>query len=144
MAQRRTKGEGGLFRVKGSRFWRAQYLHNGKVIRVSTKEKVKARALAVLRRYMADAARGLVPLPEAQKLRYADLRRGLIANYEERGNRSLTTYADGAENINGLKQLDEFFGFGLTIRGRHSCRSRLKRLGNSRVNVKLTAWGRQW
>ena len=112
MAQRRAKGEGGLFRVKGSRFWRAQYSHNGKLIRVSTKEKVKARALLILQGYIADAARGLAPLPEAQKLRYADLRRGLIANYEERGNRSLTTYADGAENINGLKQLDDFFGFG--------------------------------
>jgi len=111
MAKRRAKGEGGLFQVKGSRFWRAQYIHNGKVIRVSTKEKVKARALIVLQRYMADADRGLAPLPEAQKLRYADLRRGLIANYEERGNRSLTTYADGEENINGLRQLDEFFNY---------------------------------
>jgi integrase len=111
MTLRRVKGEGGLFRVKGSRFWRAQYVHNGKVIRVSTKEKVKARALLILQRYMADAARGLAPLPEAQKLRYADLRRGLIANYEERGNRSLTTYANGEENINGLRQLDEFFNY---------------------------------
>ena len=65
MAQRREKGEGGLFKVKGSRFWRAQYQHDGKVIRVSTGEHVKARALAALQRFMADAARGLPPLPGA-------------------------------------------------------------------------------
>ena len=82
MAQRRSKGEGGLFRVKGSRFWRAQYVHNGKVIRVSTQETVKQKALSVLQRFMADSVRGLPPLPDA---RYADLRRGLIADYEAKG-----------------------------------------------------------
>ncbi len=112
MAKRRAKGEGGLFRVAGSRFWRAQYIHNGKVIRVSTEETVKQKALAVLQRLMGDAARGLPPLPDAHKIRYADLRRGLIADYEAKGNRSLTTTADGEDYINGLKQLDEFFGFG--------------------------------
>jgi integrase len=112
MAQRRAKGEGGLFKVSGSRFWRAQYNSNGKIIRVSTGESVKQRALAVLQRLMADTARGLPPLPDAHKIRYGDLRRGLIADYTAKGNRSLTTTADGEDYINGLKQLDEFFGFG--------------------------------
>jgi integrase len=66
----------------------------------------------LLRRLMGDRDRGLAPLPDAQKIRYADLRRGLIANYGEKGNRSLTTDASGEEYINGLKQLDEFFGYG--------------------------------
>lgn len=43
---------------------------------------------------------------------YADLRKGLLDNYVERGNRSLKTTADGEESINGLKQLDDFFGYG--------------------------------
>jgi integrase len=111
MAQRRAKGEGGLFKVKGSRFWRAQYVHNGKVIRVSTKEEVKAKARLLLQRWMSDAVRGLPPLPDAHKIRYADLRRGLIADYIAKGNRSLITTADGDETINGLAQLDEFFGY---------------------------------
>jgi integrase len=112
MAQRRAKGEGGLFKVKGSRFWRAQYTnHDGKVIRVSTKESVKAKARLLLQRWMSDAVRGLPPLPDAHKIRYADLRRGLIAAYIAKGNRSLTTTANGDETINGLKQLDEFFGY---------------------------------
>jgi integrase len=114
---RRPKGEGSLLKRAGCRFWYAQYVHNGQKVRVSTREVSKMKALGALRRLMGDADRGLAPLPEAQKLRYADLRRGLIANYEERGNRSLTTYADGAENINGLKQLDDFFNYGESNQG---------------------------
>jgi len=70
------------------------------------------KALGVLRRLMGDRDRGLASLPEAQKLRYADLRAGLLDDYNARGNKSLKTDADGVESINGLKQLDEFFGFG--------------------------------
>ncbi len=102
MAKRRAKGEGGLFRVKGSRLCRAHYIHNGKVIRVSTEESVKQKALSVLQRLMADTARGFPPLPDAHKIRYADLRRRLIADYEAKGNRSLTTTADSEAYINGL------------------------------------------
>jgi integrase len=120
--RRRAKGEGSLLKIYGkkdakghkkpvSEIWYAQYVHNGKQVRVSTGETSKMKALGVLRRLMGDRDRGLAPLPESQKLRYADLRRGLIANYEERGNRSLTTYADGEENINGLRQLDDFFNY---------------------------------
>ncbi len=108
---RRPKGEGSLLKVKGCRFWYAQYVHNGKQVRVSTREESKMKALGFLRRLMGDRDRGLASLPDAQKLRYADLRRGLLANYMERGNRSLTTNAAGEETVNGLKQLDEFFGF---------------------------------
>jgi hypothetical protein len=108
---RRAKGEGGLFKVKGCRFWYAQYVHNGKQVRVSTREESKMKALGALRRLMGDRDRGLAPMPEAQKLRYADLRSGLLANYNERGNRSLRTSADGEESIGGLKQLDAFFNF---------------------------------
>ena len=112
MAERRAKGEGGLFKVKGSRFWRAQYKNfDGKIIRVSTKEVVKAKARILLQKWMSDAARGLPALPSAHKIRYADLRKRLIANYITKGNRSLLTTADGEETINGLKQLDDFFGY---------------------------------
>lgn len=110
---RRVKGEGSLLKIKGCRFWYAQYVHNGRQVRVSTRTEMKQKALGVLRRLMGDRDRGLASLPEAQKLRYADLRRGLLANYEEKGNRSLTTTADGEEMIGGLKQLDDFFRFGL-------------------------------
>ncbi len=60
---------------------------------------------------MGDRDRGLASLPEAAKLRYADLRRALLDNYIERGNRPLTTTAKGEETIIGLPQLDSFFNF---------------------------------
>jgi site-specific recombinase XerD len=108
---RRPKGEGSLLKIKGCRFWYAQYVHNGKQVRVSTRTESKMKALGALRRLMGDRDRGLASLPEAQKLRYADLRRGLLANYIERGNRLITT-ASGEDTVKGLKQLDDFFGFG--------------------------------
>ena len=109
---RRPKGEGSLLKRKGCRFWYAQYVHNGQKVRVSTREVSKMKALGALRRLMGDADRGLASLPEAHKLRYADLRQGLIDDYQRKGNRSLTTDADGEETVLGLEQLDEFFGFG--------------------------------
>jgi len=109
---RRAKGEGSLLKVKGCRFWYAQYVHDGRQVRVSTRETSKMKAVRVLQRLMGDRDRGLASLPEAQKLRYADLRKMLLADYGARGNRSLTTNAAGEETVNGLKQLDEFFGFG--------------------------------
>jgi integrase len=108
---RRAKGEGSLLKRAGCRFWYAQYVHDGRKVRVSTKETSKMVALAVLRRLMSDRDRGLAPLPEAQKLRYADLRQGLIDDYRERGNRTLTTDADGEETVHGLYALDAYFGF---------------------------------
>jgi integrase len=109
---RRAKGEGSLLKRKGCRFWYAQYVHNGKKVRVSTREVSKMKALGALRRLMGDAERGLASLPEAHKLRYADLRQGLLDDYQRKGNRTLTTDADGEETVLGLEQLDEFFGFG--------------------------------
>ena len=54
-AKRRSKGDGGLFKVKGSPFWRAQYRQDGKTIRVNTKCKLKMEAIHVLRKLMYDA-----------------------------------------------------------------------------------------
>jgi len=60
---------------------------------------------------MGDRDRGFSPLSDVKKIRYADLRKGLLANYTEKGNKSLRTMANGEETICGLPQLDEFFGF---------------------------------
>lgn len=119
--ERRAKGEGSLLRIYGKKdangnkqpvsdIWYAQYRHHGKTVRVSTGETSKMKALHELRRLMSERDSGIAP--DANKLRYADLRRMLIDNYREKENRTLTTDADGEETIHGLKQLDLFFGFG--------------------------------
>src|SRR2546422_5554799 len=106
MARRRNKGEGSLLKIKGCRFWYAQYYKDGRQVRVSTRTTVKAEALAALRRFMGDSERGLVAISDAKKVRYAHLRAALLANYVERGNKSLQVLADGSETIWGLSALD--------------------------------------
>ena len=60
---------------------------------------------------MGDRDEGLAPLADVRKLTYKDLRSGLIANYIEKGNKSLIVRADGEETVPGLKQVDDFFKY---------------------------------
>jgi integrase len=109
---RRANGEGSLIKLKGCRFWYAQYYdRNGRKIRISTQTEVKQKALAILRKQMGDRDEGLAPLADVRKLTYKDLRSGLIANYIEKGNKSLIVRADGEETVPGLKQVDDFFKY---------------------------------
>jgi integrase len=108
---RRANGEGSLIKLKGCRFWYAQYYdQNGRKIRISTRTTIKQEALGVLRKQMGDRDRGLAPLTDVRKITYADLRAGLIASYTEKGNKSLAVRANGEETITGLPQLDDYFG----------------------------------
>jgi integrase len=111
MAQRRERGEGGLIKIHGCRFFYAQFYRQGRQIRVSTKTEVKEEAKKTLRRLMGDTERGITPENELRKVRYADLRAALLQNYVERGNKSLQTMADGSETVWGLKPLDDFFEY---------------------------------
>lgn len=108
---KRERGEGGLIKIRGCRFWYAQFYRDGRQIRVSTRTEIKEKAKKELRRLMGDTERGLIPENELRKVRYSDLRAALLQNYVERGNKSLQTTADGSETIWGLKPLDEFFGY---------------------------------
>lgn len=108
---KRERGEGGLFRMKGSRMWYGQWYQNGKQVRVSLKTDVKEKAKRELRRKMGDAERGAAPENETRKLRYGNLRQALLDDYTRRGNKSLQTLSDGSETIWGLSALDKFFGY---------------------------------
>lgn len=108
---KRERGEGGLFRMKGSRNWYGQWYQNGKQVRVSLKTPVKEVAKRELRKKMGDAERGAAPENETRKLRYGNLRQALLDDYTRKGNKSLQTLADGSETIWGLHALDEFFGY---------------------------------
>ena len=99
---KRERGEGGLIKIRGCRFWYAQFYRDGRQIRVSTRTEVKEKAKRELRRVMGDTERGLIPENELRRVRYAALREALLQNYVERGNKSLQTTADGSETIWGL------------------------------------------
>jgi integrase len=107
--KQRGNGEGGL--ILRGRIWWAQYYQDGRQIRTSTKTHVKAEAVAFLRKLMDGRDKGEVPVTDVKKLRYADLRQGLIDSYITRGNKSLRERTDGTENLAGLAALDEFCGF---------------------------------
>jgi len=114
---RRAKGEGHLFQPPGCSIWYCQFYKDGKQIRESTGSHIKQEALAIMRRKMGRSEQGLMSDSQLRKVRYADLRAGLLANYQEKGNRTLYQTADGTETIGGLKALDEFFGFSETNPG---------------------------
>jgi integrase len=107
--KKRAHGEGSLLRRKGTTLWYCQFYRDGRQLRVSSGTAVKQKALGVLRRLMGDSERGLASAVDSRKVKYPDLRAGLLANYAERGNKSLETLADGSETIVGLSQLDAFF-----------------------------------
>ena len=105
---KRERGEGGLFKVKGSPYWYGQWYHRGKQVRVSLKTDVKEVAKRELPRLMGDTERGITPESELKKIRYGDLRKGLLDFYALKQRKSLQTLADGSETIWGLRQLDDF------------------------------------
>jgi integrase len=117
MMAKRAHGEGSLLKRKGCSFWYAQYYQNGRQIRVSTKTAIRQEALAFLRREMTKSDGGLASINDLRKTTYGDLRAALLANYVERGNKSLQIRVDGTETIFGLKDLDQFFGFSETSKG---------------------------
>jgi integrase len=108
---KRERGTGGLFKMKGSNNFYAQIYRDGRPCRVSTKTDVKQEAQAFLRNLLTDADHGKPFVGDTKKIRYGELREGLIQNYVERGNKSLLTDADGTEFINGLAALDQFFEY---------------------------------
>ncbi len=109
---RGAKGGGSIFKLNGCQFWYVSfYTREGRKVRLSSRTTIKAEAAAFLREELKKRDAGQASLASVRKLTYADLRAGFLANYTEKGNRSLVTRADGSETVNGLAQLDRFAGF---------------------------------
>jgi integrase len=111
MSKRRGSGEGSVLKVNRSRFFYIQYYQNGKQVRVSSGTEVRQEALAMLRKLMGERDDGAAPISDVRRLRYADLREGLVSSYVAAGNKSLRTKSDGTESIAGLTALDTFCGY---------------------------------
>jgi integrase len=112
-AAKRDRGTGGLIKIKGCRYYYAQYYdRNGKQVRVSTQTEVKQEAQTTLRNLLTDRDKGITPVSEMRKIKYGELRKALLDDYATRGNKSLLTSSEGNEFICGLKALDAFFEYG--------------------------------
>ncbi len=103
-----TEHDHGLYRRPGSQFWWMSFYQpdeNGRAVKVqqSTKETSKVKA-----RKVRDATTGAIAVGDRprslEKVRFADLERGLLANYRVKGNKS----TDRA--LRALSHLREAFG----------------------------------
>ncbi len=105
--KKRERGEGGLFRIKGSVNWYIKV--DGK--RIATGTPIKAVAIKKLQERMGRVSLGIQSPEELRRLRYEQIRDSLLAEYrngKQRGH-SLVTKSDGTETIWGLNHLDKFF-----------------------------------
>lgn len=97
--------------MKGSKNYFAQIYRDGRARRITTGTEVKQKAQNFLRNLLNDTEQGKPFLGDVSKITYGQLRASLIQNYTEKNNRSLLVHADGSEFINGLRPLDEFYGY---------------------------------
>lgn len=106
---RRDRGDGGLFRVPGSKVWYTKV--RGR--KLSTGERVKEAAKEILKARMGRAVLGLADPNELRKVCYEDGRERLLAEYRQKERHSLKAVKkDGkaVETIDGLPYVDKFFG----------------------------------
>jgi integrase len=102
---RRQRGEGSIFKVKGSRNWYIQV--GARSPRVSTGTPHKQKALAKLQELIAKRNSGAPTIYGG--LKYADARNSFLSEYRNAKKRSLYTRKDGTETIWGLDHLNNFF-----------------------------------
>lgn len=102
----RTRGTGCTFQRKNSPNWYiAYYGRNGNQEQESSGSRIKAVAERLLRRRLEEVAKG-VPVDVANRLRYEDIREGLVTDYR---NNHVGIIERRSGKIHGLAYLDEFF-----------------------------------
>lgn len=111
--QARNRGDGSIIQVKGSPNWQCRFYDlSGRKISISSKTSNRNDALKFLAREVRKIRdEGLTSSADAKKLTYGEMRRTLLASYNELGNKSLRTDAEGNEYICGLPALDSFFSY---------------------------------
>jgi integrase len=97
------RGDGRIFKCKGSRFFWMAYCVNGIEVRESTKETEEDKARRVLRRVIAEVLRGEA-VPHENKVTLESLCEMLTTDYQTNGRRSLKTLPYS------LQHLLDFFG----------------------------------
>ena len=110
--RRRERGQGGLVKKAGSKNWYLLYYDlNGQQHSESSGTANKQEAQRMLTNRLETVRRGGQAMAEIKKLRYEDIRAGLVANYKAEGKlteqRGKLLYS-GRQGL--LKPLDDFFG----------------------------------
>jgi integrase len=118
--QRRKRGEGRIFKqtcrdketgalVEKSPMWWIQYYSHGRQVRESCGSENLAVAERLLRKRLGESAAGVLEPPNAERLKYNELRDALLANYEAKGRKWLRTGKDGKRYISHLTSLNNLF-----------------------------------
>ncbi len=104
----RLRGTGSIFPKKGTRFLQVSYYDplTGRQVQESSKSTKKSVAEAILRDRLSKADAGL-PVESAKRLKYEDMRKALLADMANKGNRGLKKYKHGLPG--GMQHVDEFF-----------------------------------
>ena len=111
----RTKGTGSIFKrskngVELKNFYLAYYDRNGRQIQESSGSSIKAVAERKLRTKLADVEKG-VPVEQARRLKYEDIRDSLLTKYK---NNKVGLFTR-RKSVYGIAYLDEFFANMLVI-----------------------------
>src|SRR5215203_1099663 len=89
--QRRTRGTGGIFKPKGSRFFWIKYVSGGKTRYESTKSERVTDARNLLTSRLGDVSRGIAVTPQMGKLTLRDGLANVETDYKINGKRSLNS-----------------------------------------------------
>jgi integrase len=82
---KRARGNGGIFRVKDSRFWWISYQMSGKTVRESSGELTKTRASEKLNRRLLAIGNGNFLGPRIEKITVGELYDDLLQDYRTHG-----------------------------------------------------------
>jgi integrase len=101
----RKRGEGGLFKIKGSSNWYISWKRK----RIATGTPIKAIALQKLNERAGAVSLGFQTSDDLRRLRYEQVRDSLLSEYRHKG-KALILRSNGTEDVLGLKHLNAFFG----------------------------------
>jgi integrase len=108
--KRRARGSGSIGNVPGSPYLYIWYRVDGRLIRESTKSTSKEYAESLLQRRLGEAGLGMKPAQDFKKVKYEDICRALLADYEINGHTSLVTRKKtGIKTVAGLLHVNQFF-----------------------------------
>jgi integrase len=136
------RGDGRIFRYRGSRFYWMAFCINGAEVRESTKETDEGKARRVLRRTIAEVLRGDV-VPHESRVTIGDLCDMLTTDYQTNARRSLKTLPYS------LRHLLDFFGSTAKAAAitadriqRYIAARQAERASSSTINIELALLGR--